>query len=71
MDDPNRLLLTPEVAEITRRSEGTLRYWRHIGEGPASFRLGKRVVYRAAEVARWISEMETGDSAVHRRGRVA
>jgi hypothetical protein len=36
----------------------TVRYWRHVGFGPASFRLGRRVVYRRHEVARWLEEQE-------------
>jgi DNA-binding transcriptional MerR regulator len=39
-----RLLTTSEVSEITRAPIATLRYWRHIGAGPKSGRLGRRVV---------------------------
>ncbi|ORB63782.1 DNA-binding protein [Mycobacterium shinjukuense] len=38
---------------------GTLRYWRHSDIGPASFTLGRRVVYRCDEVLRWISQRES------------
>ncbi|MFF2085447.1 helix-turn-helix transcriptional regulator [Nocardia sp. NPDC058176] len=37
---------------------GTLRYWRHIGYGPASFALGRRVFYRRTDVEKWITEEE-------------
>jgi predicted DNA-binding transcriptional regulator AlpA len=55
------LLTTAEVAAVTRAPASTVRYWRHIGQGPASFRLGRRVVYRRGEVARWLREMEHAD----------
>jgi predicted DNA-binding transcriptional regulator AlpA len=54
-----RLLTMPEVAEITRRPVDTLRYWRARGEGPPSFRCGRRVVYREADVASWIEDQRT------------
>ena len=52
------LLLLPEVAQITRLTESTLRWLRHQGRGPAGFRLGRRVVFRRAEVERWIAQHE-------------
>jgi hypothetical protein len=32
----------------------TLRYWRHLGTGPRSFRLGRRVLYRSDDLRSWI-----------------
>lgn len=52
------LLTTADVAAVTRAPISTVRYWRHMGQGPASFRLGRRVVYRRGEVTRWLREME-------------
>ena len=57
----SKLLLMPEVAEETRTPIDTLRYWRHVGEGPPSFKLGRRVMYRAEDVAKWIEEQATAD----------
>jgi predicted DNA-binding transcriptional regulator AlpA len=51
-----RLLNMDEVSEITRTPVSTLRYWRHRGEGPKSFKLGRRVVYREDVVTSWIEE---------------
>jgi hypothetical protein len=42
------LFTITEAAAIVRRPVATLRYWRHLGTGPRSFRLGRRVVYKAA-----------------------
>ena len=33
-------LTTAEVATITRTPVGTVRSWRHVGKGPASFKVG-------------------------------
>lgn len=40
--------------------DGTLRFWRSAGIGPASFTLGPRgrVVYRRSEIERWLAEQE-------------
>jgi predicted DNA-binding transcriptional regulator AlpA len=55
------LLRLAEVAELTGVSEATLRFWRHTGTyGPPSAKLGRRVVYRRAEVFAWIDEQFTG-----------
>ena len=56
MDSPDDLLTTAEVAQIMRSPVSTLRYWRHLGTGPHSFRLGRRVVYRRADVTSWLHE---------------
>ncbi len=45
---------TGAVADYIGIHEGTLRYWRHAGTGPASFKLGRRVMYRKADVDAWI-----------------
>jgi DNA-binding transcriptional MerR regulator len=49
------LLLMTEVAEQARTTVDTLRYWRHAGIGPPSFKLGRRVLYRSEDVEEWIS----------------
>lgn len=65
---PKQILTTKQVAEEYGINEGTLRYWRHCNEGPASFTLGgRRVVYRRAEVEKWIAAQEAATT----RGGVA
>jgi predicted DNA-binding transcriptional regulator AlpA len=61
-----QLLTTRDVEREFRIPEGTLRYYRSSGIGPASFRLGGRVRYRRAEVLAWIAEQEVAT----RRGGV-
>jgi predicted DNA-binding transcriptional regulator AlpA len=63
MDISTDLLTTAEVAVITRAPVSTVRYWRHLGTGPRSFRLGRRVVYRRHEVEQWLSEREMADTS--------
>ncbi|MEI2718250.1 MAG: helix-turn-helix domain-containing protein [Candidatus Nanopelagicales bacterium] len=33
---------------------GTLRYWRHRGLGPPSFKVGRRVLYRRDDLDKWL-----------------
>jgi predicted DNA-binding transcriptional regulator AlpA len=63
MNTNNELLTTAEVALMTRAPESTVRYWRHLGTGPRSFRLGRRVVYRRHEVEQWLREREMSDAS--------
>jgi hypothetical protein len=49
-------LTTVEVAERFRTVPGTVRYWRHVGKGPRSFKVGRRVLYRQADVEAWVDE---------------
>ena len=63
MNTNNELLTTAEVALMTRAPESTVRYWRHLGTGPRSFRLGRRVVYRRHEVEQWLREHEMSDAS--------
>ena len=56
----DRILTLAETNEKTRVPVATLRYWRHLGnQGPRSFRLGGRVVYKESDVDAWIDEQYT------------
>ena len=39
-----------EVADVVRVPVATLRYWRHLGTGPRTFRIGRSVRYWRTEV---------------------
>lgn len=52
----HKLLTIIEAAAIVRAPVATLRYWRHLGTGPRSFRLGRRVLYRDSDLASWIND---------------
>lgn len=51
-----KYLTTMEVAEALRTPIETVRYWRHIGKGPKSFKVGRRVLYAADDLEAFIAE---------------
>ncbi|MEZ0490785.1 helix-turn-helix transcriptional regulator [Kineococcus sp. TBRC 1896] len=56
------LLTTADVARIARTGESTVRYWRHLGTGPRGFKVGRRVLYRPADVEAWLQAQEAADA---------
>ena len=60
MNDHDRLLTITEVADLVRGTIATPRWWRHIGEGPRSFKIGRRVFYRESDVLAWIEHQAAG-----------
>jgi excisionase family DNA binding protein len=53
-DHQPELLTITEAADVLRTPVATLRYWRHMGTGPRSLRLGRRVLYRRDDLRAWI-----------------
>ena len=45
-----------EACVFLRVPEGTLRYWRHLGAGPRSFKVGRHVRYWRADLVLWLTE---------------
>ncbi len=62
-DHPADLLTITEAAQLLRAPVATLRYWRHLGTGPRSFRLGRRVLYRRDDLRAWIDAQRGEDGA--------
>jgi excisionase family DNA binding protein len=63
------LLTQAETAELLRLSERTLERWRVTGGGPVFCKLGKRVLYRKADLEKWIASHlcnSTSDEASYR-----
>ena len=60
LDD--KLMTLAEVSEMTRVPTGTLYAWRSAGagDGPASFKVGRRVVYWRSTVLAWLARQEAG-----------
>lgn len=54
----DRFLTARECEALTTIPEGTLRYWASVGRGPASFKLGRRRVWRESTIRAWIAEQE-------------
>lgn len=48
------ILTTEQVATRTGICEATLKYWREAGEGPRSWKIGRRTVYDEADVLAWL-----------------
>ena len=61
----DELLTTNEAAQRVNVPAATLRFWRHQSRGPRSFRLGRRVMYKAADLDRWVqAQYESGTGGV-------
>ncbi len=61
MDEP--LHTTDEVATYFRTVPGTVRYWRHVGKGPRSFKVGRRVLYEREDVQAWLTDLKSADGS--------
>lgn len=55
-------LTSKEVADRLRTSVETVRYWRYVGRGPKSFKVGRRVLYAQVDLQEWIDEARNRDS---------
>ncbi len=56
-------LTTQEVAALCRASPETVRFWRHVGRGPACFKVGRRVLYEREDVRAWLTELKSADGS--------
>jgi prophage regulatory protein len=56
---PTEYLTAPQLEQLTGTPASTWRYWAHIGSGPASFKLGRRRVWKRSTVLAWIEAQET------------
>lgn len=45
-----RYMTTDEVADLLRTSPETVRYWRHVGKGPESIKVGRRRLYAVEDI---------------------
>ena len=57
-----KYLTTAEVADILRAPVETVRYWRHLGTGPKTFKVGRRVMVRKADLEAWLDEARKAGS---------
>lgn len=56
---PIRLLTLPEVAEMLRKTEASLRWMIQNGTAPPSAKIGGRRVFREHEVIQWVNDQFT------------
>lgn len=47
-----------DLEKLTGTKASTWRYWASIGQGPASFKLGRRRVWKKSAVLAWLAEQE-------------
>jgi prophage regulatory protein len=47
-----------DLERLTGVPSSTWRYWHTIGEGPASFKIGRRRVWRRSTVLAWLESQE-------------
>jgi excisionase family DNA binding protein len=52
----DEMLTLQEACAYLRIPEGTLRYWRHLGTGPRSFKLGRHIRYWKTDLLLWLTE---------------
>lgn len=57
----DELLTLVETSERLRVPAATLRWWRHTSQGPSSFRVGRRVMYKRDVVEHWLEEQAQSD----------
>jgi prophage regulatory protein len=51
-------LSSQDLEKLTGTRASTWRWWASIGKGPASFRLGRRRVWKRSTVLAWLAEQE-------------
>lgn len=54
----DEFLTAMDLEKWTGTKASTWRYWAHVGQGPDSFKLGRRRLWRRSVVETWIREQE-------------
>jgi hypothetical protein len=52
----DEILTLQQIAELTKAPIATVRYWRAMGSGPRTFRLGRRVAHQGLAGCRLLAE---------------
>ncbi len=61
METLDRLLTVEELADYLGVPVATLYQWRHRGEGPPGFRVGRYIRYQRTDVEQWIRDRLKAD----------
>ncbi len=61
------MLTLQEACRFLRVPEGTLRYWRHLGCGPRSFKVGRHVRYWRTDLILWLTEQTNRSTSSQER----
>lgn len=63
-----QLLTEREAADRLSVPSESLRYWRHVGKGPAYHRLGRHIRYSEPDLNRWLeSQRHAAEGTAHAR----
>ena len=54
----NEIVDSLDLEKLTGTKASTWRYWASIGSGAASFKLGRRRVWRKSDVMAWIAQQQ-------------
>ena len=57
-DNSDEICFATGLEDMTGIKASTWRYWASIGIGPASFKLGRRRVWKKSHVLAWIAEQQ-------------
>ena len=57
VNQPPDYLTIDEAAEHYRTTADTMRYWRHLGQGPVAVKPGTKLLYPASEIRRYDEEL--------------
>ncbi len=70
-EDPDAMFLAKDYAEYRHSTENALRQERWRGDGPRYVKLGRRVLYRAGDIAAYIATrtVTPGQAAAHTQNR--
>lgn len=58
-----KLITTAQLAERLCTVPSTCRYWRHIGYGPPSIKVGRKVLYDEDAVEGWLTSLANSGPA--------
>jgi prophage regulatory protein len=56
------ILDSKQLEQITGTKASTWRYWAGIGQGPTSFKLGRRRVWKRSTVEAWLADQEAASA---------
>jgi prophage regulatory protein len=62
MSEHLEYLTCEDLQTLTGTKASTWRYWASIGVGPASFKLGRRRVWKRSAVLAWLEAQERADA---------
>jgi excisionase family DNA binding protein len=57
----SEFMTTAEVADLLRTPAETVRFWRHAGKGPKSFKIGRRVLYARQDIEAFLEAARRGE----------